>query len=61
MAEFAYNDWIHTSTCSSLFMFDTGQNPLLVIELLRESQLETLNDFTSKIDAEMLEACSALV
>ena len=27
IAEFTYNDWIHTSTCSSPFMMDTRQNP----------------------------------
>src|SRR5467141_97811 len=34
IAEFAYNNQIHTSTCSSLFMMDTGQNPQLGIEPL---------------------------
>src|SRR5882672_999062 len=47
IAEFAYNDRIHASTHSSPFMMDTGQNPRLSIEPLRESCLGTLNDFTS--------------
>jgi len=30
------------------------------VELLRESRLETLNDFTSRMEKAMEEACSAL-
>src|SRR5882724_11000186 len=60
IAEFSYNDWIHASTCSSPFMMDTGQNPQLGMEPMRESRLETLNDFTSRMEAAMKEACSAL-
>src|SRR5467141_4440862 len=60
IAEFTYNDWIHASTCSSPFMMDTGQNPQLSIEPLRESHLETLNDFASQMEAAMNEAHSAL-
>src|SRR5882672_11094527 len=60
IAEFAYNDRIHASTRSSPFMMDMGQNPQLGIEPLRESCLETLNDFASQMDAAMKEACSAL-
>src|SRR5882672_5405475 len=60
IAEFTYNDRIHASMCSSPFMMDTGQNPRLGIEPLRESRLETLNDFASRMDAAMKEAHSAL-
>src|SRR5882672_6014509 len=60
MAEFTYNDRIHTSTFSSPFMMDTRQNPQLCIEPLRESRLETLNDFASRMEAAMKEAHSAL-
>src|SRR5467141_4984623 len=60
IAEFAYNDRIHASTRSSPFMMDTGQNPRLGIEPLRESRLETLNDFASWMDTATKEACSAL-
>src|SRR5467141_4079291 len=41
-------------------MMDTGQNPRLVIEPLRESCLETLNNFASQMEAATKEACSAL-
>src|SRR5882724_6676125 len=50
----------HTSTCSSPYMLDTGQNPHLGIELLRESHLETLNDFASQMEAATKKAHSAL-
>src|SRR5467141_3070136 len=60
IAEFTYNDWLHASTCSSPFMMDTGQNPQLGIEPLRESFLEMLNDFASRMEVATKEACSAL-
>jgi len=41
-------------------MLDTGQNPQLGIELMRELHLETLNDFASQMEAATKEACSAL-
>src|SRR5882724_5385694 len=41
-------------------MMDTGQNPRLCIEPLRESHLETLNDFASQMEVATKEACSAL-
>src|SRR5882672_9287530 len=41
-------------------MMDTGKNSRLSIEPLRESCLETLNDFTSQMDVATKEACSAL-
>src|SRR5882672_8076821 len=60
IAEFTYNNWIHSSTHSSPFMMDTGQNPQLGIEPLRESCLKTLNNFTSWMEVAMKEACLAL-
>src|SRR5882724_7320540 len=60
IAEFSYNNQIHASTCSSPFMMDTGQNPQLGIEPLRESCLETLNNFTSRMELATKEAHSAL-
>ena len=38
---------------SSSFILDTGKNPQLGTELLRESCLETLNDFASQMEAVM--------
>src|SRR5882672_3083404 len=59
-AEFAYHEWIHASTCSSLFMMDSRQNHHLGIEPLRQSFLETLNNFASWIEAAVKEAHSSL-
>src|SRR5882724_7394522 len=50
IAQFAYNNWVHTSTHSSPFMLNTGQHPRLSVEPLRESRLETLNDFASRME-----------
>src|SRR5882724_7281594 len=41
-------------------MKDTGQNPQLGIEPLRELHLKTLNDFTSRMEVATKEAHSAL-
>ena len=60
IAEFAYNDWVHVSTHSSLFMMDPRQNHWLGIEPLRESCLETLNNLASGMEVAMKEAHSAL-
>ena len=60
IAEFAYNDQIHASTQFSPFMLNTRQHPQLGVELLRESYLETLNDFTSRMGKATDEAHSAL-
>src|SRR5882724_11614509 len=55
-----HNNRIHASTFSSPFMMDTGQNPRLGIEPLRESHLETLNDFASWMEEATKEAHSTL-
>jgi len=60
IAEFTYNDWVHALTQSSPFMLNTRQHPQLSVELLRESCLETLNDFASRMGKAMDEAHSAL-
>src|SRR5882724_8845778 len=60
IAEFAYNDRVHTSTHPSPFMLDTGQHPRLGVEPLRESCLETLKDFTSRMNKATDKARSAL-
>jgi len=45
---------------SSPFIMDTGQNFWLGIETLRDSILETLNNFASRMEAATKEAHSAL-
>src|SRR5882724_3373648 len=41
-------------------MLNTGKCPRLSVEPLRESHLETLNDFTSRMERATDEACLAL-
>src|SRR5882724_9230505 len=60
IAEFTYNDQVHVLTHSSPFMLDTGQHPWLSLEPLRESHLETLKDFTSRMNKATDEAHLAL-
>src|SRR5882724_1756040 len=50
IAKFAYNDQVHASMHSSPFILDTRQHPWLGVEPLRESHLETLKDFTSRMN-----------
>src|SRR5882724_11076176 len=60
IAQFAYNNQVDTLTHSSPFMLDTGQHPWLGVEPLRESHLETLKDFTSRMNKVTDEACLAI-
>src|SRR5882672_7833528 len=60
IAEFACNNQIHASTCSSPFMMDTRENPQLGIEPISESCLEMLNNFTSHMEAATKEESLAL-
>ena len=61
IAEFAYNDQVHTSTQTSLFMLNVGQNPRLGFKPIHESRLESLDNFASRIAQAMEEAQAALV
>ena len=61
IAEVAYNNQVHASTRSSPFVLNTGQNPQLGFELIWESQLETLDNFISRMVQVTKEAQSALV
>jgi len=60
IAEFTFNDRVHASTWSSIFMLNTRQHPRLGVEPLRESHLETLNDFASRMGKATDKACLAL-
>ena len=61
IAKFTYNDWVHALTQTSLFMLDAGQNPQLGFEPIRETQLESLDNFTSRMAQATEEAWAALV
>ena len=61
IAEFAYNDQVHTSTQTSLFMLNVGKNPRLGFKPICESQLESLDNFASRMAQATEEARAALV
>src|SRR5882724_12481188 len=60
IARFAYSNSVHTLTCSTQFMLDTGLNSQVSMEPLRELCLETLNIFTSRMTTATNEAHSTL-
>ena len=60
LAEFTYNDQIHSSTQATLFMLDNGEHPRLGVEPIRETKLETLREFTDCMEMATNEARSAL-
>ena len=46
LAEFQYNNHVHSATQQTPFMLDTGQHPRMGFEPHQpESQLETINEF----------------
>ena len=61
IAEFAYTNQVHASTQTSPFMLDMGQNPCLGFEPIRESRLESLDNFMSRMAQAMEEAQAAPV
>ena len=61
IAELAYSNQVHASTQTSLFMLNMDQNPRLGLEPIHESQLESLDNFASRMAQAMEEARAALV
>lgn len=60
LAEFAHNNRIQSSTRASPFMLNTGRNPRLGVEPLRESKMESVEAFVSKMQSARKEAEAAL-
>ena len=60
MAEFQYNNHIHSSTRQTPFLLDTGRHPRMGFEPLPPTQIESVNDFSERMKAALEEAAAAL-
>ena len=61
LAEFQYNNHIHSATQQTPFMLDSGRHPGMGFEPHQvESRLETVNEFRDWMDSTLVEAKSAL-
>ena len=60
MAEFQYNNHVHSSTQQTPFLLDTGRHPRMGFEPSQPSRLETVNEFTDRMQSSLTEAKAAL-
>ena len=61
MAEFQYNNHVHSSTCQTSFVLDTGRHPHQSFEPHQNpSHLESVNEFKERMEESLSEAKSAL-
>jgi hypothetical protein len=62
LAEFQYNNHIHSSTHQTPFMLDTGRHPIMGFEPNEgDSRLEMVNEFKGRMEDSLKEAKAALV
>ena len=61
MAEFAYNNKMHTETKISLFKANNGQDPRIGFELRKKGKFEEANKFVKRMQEIQGEAKAALV
>jgi len=60
MAEFQYNNHIHTSTQQTPFLLDCGQHPRMGFEPKQPTRIEAVNEFTDRMKLALEEAKAAL-
>ena len=60
MAEFQYNNHIHTSAQATPFLLDTGQHPYMGFEVRNLSRVEAVNEFVSRMKSATEEVRSAI-
>ena len=60
MAEFQYNNHIHSLTQQTPFLPDSGQHPRMGFELKQPARMEVVNKFTDQMKMVLEEAKSAL-
>jgi transposase InsO family protein len=60
MAEFQYNNHIHSSTQQTPFLLDSGQHPRMGFELKQPAQMEAVNEFMDQMKMALEEAKAAL-
>jgi len=61
IAEFQHNNHVHSATQQPLFLLDTGRIPCIGFELRQDpSSLETVNEFTKRMESATEEAKSAI-
>jgi hypothetical protein len=60
MAEFQYNNHIHSSTQQTPFLLDSGQHPWMGFEPKQLARMEAVNEFTDRMKMALEEAKAAL-
>src|SRR5260221_2902390 len=60
LAEFTYNNCIHSATCHTLFKLDSGQHPQMGSEPTRSSAVEATDDFAQQTSQMQDEVKAAL-
>ena len=60
LAEFQYNNHVHSATQQTPFMLDSGRHPRMGFKPHQaEARLETVNEFQDRMDSTLVEAKSA--